>query len=257
MKILILDPSPVSCEIIKKQLTELSTEISVLNDEDNFLELYSSSEFHLVILAMQLKHSNAIAFLIKIQRDSEFIKWNQIGTKFILISSDAQEEWNTRIKEERIDVLGFLSRVEIKDDISKNIKKLFISLIAKSRKQVLVVDDSEINRKLMGRILKEAGIHMIEANDGSQALIKLEECRDDIGVVISDNYMRLMNGIELFEKMQMIKDFKKIPFILISGDTDLQEDSGLDKKGIKFYLTKPYTPDTLLFELSKCMLFAK
>jgi signal transduction histidine kinase/ActR/RegA family two-component response regulator len=65
-----------------------------------------------------------------------------------------------------------------------------------SQIHALVVDDSEVNRKMLIALLSKHGVACDQAEDGKMALEKIQENKDEFSVIFLDNLMPNMNGIE-------------------------------------------------------------
>lgn len=112
--------------------------------------------------------------------------------------------------------------------------------ISGNGQHILVVDDEEIIGHLLEEILLSRGFQVTNFINSESALNYFSEHQDDIDLVITDQTMPKLTGIEMAQAMFEIK--KDIPIILCSGNL------GEDKKisGIKKYLSKPVTTHKLL-----------
>ena len=106
---------------------------------------------------------------------------------------------------------------------------------------VLVVDDDEITRTLVGRTLQDAGHEVMYAVDGSAALARIE--RQDFDVVITALAMPEMNGLRLIRHLSEASN--RIPVIAISGQNAEQLLLAADH-GVSATLFKPVNPAPLL-----------
>ena len=112
---------------------------------------------------------------------------------------------------------------------------------------ILVVDDEPLNLDIIEEFLTGKGeAYVVEkANDGIEAMEKLEANPEKFDVVLLDRMMPRMSGMEVLENMNSHADLKYIPVILqtakVSKDDVLE---GL-KAGAYYYLTKPFTSDIL------------
>ena len=111
---------------------------------------------------------------------------------------------------------------------------------------ILVVDDSKTIRSIIVKILKltklELGkIH--EAENGREAL----DCLKDnwVDLILSDLNMPVMSGIEMVSEMAKDGLLKDIPVIVISTDGSVKRIEELKEKGIREYIRKPFTPESL------------
>jgi DNA-binding NtrC family response regulator len=80
---------------------------------------------------------------------------------------------------------------------------------------ILLVDDEEIIRNTVSRILQQHEFTVIVANDGAEALAVFQEKRAEIVLVLSDVSMPILNGIELALGLLRIDPFAKI--LLMTG----------------------------------------
>ena len=80
---------------------------------------------------------------------------------------------------------------------------------------ILVVDDEYAMRGLFARALSRAGFVVLQANDGVEALELVAEHR--IGVLLIDNHMPRMSGIEAVRRLRANQVTSTIPIILITG----------------------------------------
>jgi len=106
----------------------------------------------------------------------------------------------------------------------------------KSSVSILVVDDEEMMRTLLNRILSREGYKIRSAEDGVVALEVLKAEKFDI--IISDMKMPRMNGFELLKIVK--KEYPKIGVIIMTayGDTYTVKDALL--LGADEYITKPF-----------------
>src|ERR671932_228860 len=80
----------------------------------------------------------------------------------------------------------------------------------------LVVDDEEIVCRYMARVLTDAGLHVLEAHDGEEAVALLENLGPAaVALVVSDIAMPRMNGVELATVIG--QRWPSIPVLLVSG----------------------------------------
>jgi signal transduction histidine kinase len=104
--------------------------------------------------------------------------------------------------------------------------------------KILIVDDSETNRKLLRVNLEGEGIQTCEASNGVEALARLEE--EGADVIISDILMPRMDGYRLCQEVRKSKALEATPFIFYTstytstGDEKLALDCGADR-----YIKKP------------------
>jgi len=101
--------------------------------------------------------------------------------------------------------------------------------------RVLVVDDSGMTRRMLRKILEEAGHEVLEAADGPPALERYSLDRPD--VVLLDLTMEEMFGLDVLEiLLQMDADAR---FIITSADVQRKTREMAEEAGAVGYVTKP------------------
>ncbi len=114
----------------------------------------------------------------------------------------------------------------------------------KGNETILLVEDEEIVRQFISRILEEAGYQVLKAAYGGEALQISETFSDPIHLLLTDVIMPHMSGRELTESI--IPHRPSIKVIYMSGYTDdAIGQHGILEEGIEF-MQKPFTPTTLL-----------
>jgi diguanylate cyclase (GGDEF)-like protein len=105
---------------------------------------------------------------------------------------------------------------------------------------ILIVDDEESNRKVMASVLRDF-YHVLETEDGVAALelVKGMDNPEQISMVISDQRMPNMTGVELFEQLSTI--IPKTVRIIVTGFIDVESiiDS-VNKAHIYKFILKPF-----------------
>ena len=109
---------------------------------------------------------------------------------------------------------------------------------------VLIADDDESIRDLIGQILSQFGYTVITATGGVDALRKFDEYKDSISLLLMDIIMPNMNGKEVLDEIRKIRP--DIKSIFISGYTaDIINKKGILDAALDF-ITKPLMPAELL-----------
>jgi DNA-binding response OmpR family regulator len=109
---------------------------------------------------------------------------------------------------------------------------------------VLVVDDSPDTLRMLTDALEEAGMTVLVALEGKQALAIGEKITPD--VILLDAVMPSIDGFETCRRIKRHKSLAHVPVIFMTGLSDTQDIvKGLDAGGVD-YVTKPIVPDELL-----------
>lgn len=85
------------------------------------------------------------------------------------------------------------------------------------KNQILIIDDSEMNRDLLRDIL-EVDYDVLEAENGKAALDILYREREKISAVLLDLVMPELDGFGVLEGLQEQKIMDKVPVLVISGE---------------------------------------
>ncbi|MDX2348628.1 MAG: response regulator, partial [Nitrospirota bacterium] len=106
--------------------------------------------------------------------------------------------------------------------------------------KVLVVDDMSTMRRIVKNVLKQIGFSdMVEAENGQDALSKLKV--DDIGLIVSDWNMPVMQGIELLREVRADFELKHIPFLMVTTEAQKENIIEAVQAGVSNYVVKPFT----------------
>ncbi len=117
------------------------------------------------------------------------------------------------------------------------------------RRSVLVADDDAQIREVMLLTLEMMDFdEIVMASDGEDAYHQL--FLHDFDLVISDWMMPLMTGLELLERMKSDKQFKKIPFMLVTSEAMVDNIEKAEKAGVDDYIVKPFSPSLIMERVS-------
>ncbi len=109
----------------------------------------------------------------------------------------------------------------------------------------LVVDDSQVNRKVLARHLGSLDITAREAADGRQALEQLGADGAGIDIVLLDIEMPELDGYETLATIKGDEALRHIPVIMISAVEELDSVVRCIEMGATDYLPKPFNPAIL------------
>jgi two-component system, chemotaxis family, chemotaxis protein CheY len=118
-------------------------------------------------------------------------------------------------------------------------------------KNVLVVDDSSMMRKIVVKNLRECGfdVNVQEAEDGKGALDLF--VRGGIDLVLTDWNMPVMDGLGLVKEIRKLDPEKKIPVVMITTEVTADKVKEAVIAGASNYLAKPFTPERFKEKLAK------
>ena len=110
-------------------------------------------------------------------------------------------------------------------------------------KKILIVDDEELNREVLYRVLKKEGYSVDEAQNGKIALGLIE--KNEYNLIFMDLDMPIMNGYEAIDAIRnQLK--KEISIIVLSANLDASSIKKVLNIGANSYINKPYNLQTML-----------
>ena len=114
--------------------------------------------------------------------------------------------------------------------------------LAQRSRTILLVDDENNIISALKRTLRRDGYSILTANSGKEGLALLTQY--EVGVIVSDQRMPLMSGVEFLRKVKLL--YPKSLRIVLSGYTELESVTGAINEGaICKFLTKPWDYDLL------------
>ncbi|MEM1168035.1 MAG: response regulator [Cyanobacteria bacterium P01_H01_bin.35] len=113
---------------------------------------------------------------------------------------------------------------------------------------IMIVDDQEMNLKLMSNLLKISGFNVVAAEDGEMALEKLKNGLPDL--ILLDVRMPGINGFEICRRLQSSETTKNIPVIFMTSISASEEKIRGLKLGAVDYIVKPFKPEEILARIN-------
>lgn len=122
---------------------------------------------------------------------------------------------------------------------------------------ILIVEDNDMNRLLLSRILESAyTVHTAE--NGRQALEEIERLGARLSIVLLDIIMPVMNGFDVLEAMNAGNITDDIPVIMISSNDDAETVRKAFSLGVSDFIGKPYNAGVVKQRVNDTIkLFAK
>ena len=110
--------------------------------------------------------------------------------------------------------------------------------------KVLVIDDSNTIRRSAEIFLKQGGHEVLLAEDGFDALAKVNDFQPDI--VFCDILMPRLDGYQTCAIIKRNSRFSSVPIVMLSSKDGVFDKARGRMVGAQDYLTKPFTKDQLL-----------
>ena len=109
----------------------------------------------------------------------------------------------------------------------------------KVKQQILIVDDSEMNREILTEMLQD-DFRILEAENGEEALKMLKQYDTGISLMLLDIVMPVMNGFEVLAAMAREHWMDDIPVIMISSEGSEEYIRRAYEMGIADYIRRPF-----------------
>ena len=109
----------------------------------------------------------------------------------------------------------------------------------KIRQQILIVDDSELNREILSEML-HMDFRILEAEDGVQAIEMLQQQGTGISLVLLDIIMPVLDGFGVLSYMAREHIIEDIPVIMISSDDSEKNIRRAYELGVSDYISRPF-----------------
>ncbi|NES91101.1 MAG: response regulator [Okeania sp. SIO2B9] len=128
-----------------------------------------------------------------------------------------------------------------------NLNSLFFKLPT-----ILVIDDSLTTRQAISSTLQKAGYDIVQAKDGWQGLVKLQQ-NTQIQAVICDVEMPQMNGFEFLSRCRKQYPIAQMPVLMLTSRSSQPYRTLAKQLGANDYLSKPYLDQELINRLQSCL----
>lgn len=116
---------------------------------------------------------------------------------------------------------------------------------------ILIVDDCQTTRRLLGHYLKTRGYSLVFAENGLDALEKLGT--EMINFVVTDLNMPYMDGMELVKTMRSDPAWSELPVLMVTTENDDEERQKAFNNGVNGYIVKPVSGDDIAQNIEAIM----
>ncbi len=119
--------------------------------------------------------------------------------------------------------------------------------------KVLSVDDSAIIRKIIRGSTDVLGLEFLEASDGKEALELLGQEYQDVGLILLDWNMPVMDGFTTLQNLKSDARFQGIPVMMVTTEAERVNVVRAIQAGAKHYLMKPFASEDLMSKIMECL----
>jgi two-component system chemotaxis response regulator CheY len=118
-------------------------------------------------------------------------------------------------------------------------------------KKVLIVDDSITMRQMVSFTLRSAQFDVVEAENGADALKKLDGLTLDL--IVTDLNMPVMDGFTFIRSARALPATRFIPILLLTTESQAEKKAEGKAAGATGWIVKPFDPPKLLAVISKVL----
>ena len=113
----------------------------------------------------------------------------------------------------------------------------------------LVIDDSRAVRMIIGQILREIAIEVIEAGNGVEALEQMKR-HPHIELLLVDWNMPQMDGFEFVRTVRADRAYDSVRILMVTSESQREQVNKALNAGADEYLMKPFNKDILVAKLN-------
>ena len=104
--------------------------------------------------------------------------------------------------------------------------------------KILIVEDSGMMRKAISRVVESKGFEPLLAENGQEALNQLRTNSSDVGLVIMDWNMPVMDGYEALVEIRAEEQYNNIPVLMATSEGIAEDIQKATSAGANGYLVK-------------------
>jgi CheY-like chemotaxis protein len=125
-------------------------------------------------------------------------------------------------------------------------------IMVDTHRNILVVEDSAVLAKILGRTLRDAGFTVTFATNGREAWEATQSTQFDL--IVTDHQMPEMSGGELCEKLRQTEDYAETPIIMISSKSfELDLPRLQESLQLSAVFAKPFSTTKVLRVVEDCV----
>ena len=117
--------------------------------------------------------------------------------------------------------------------------------------KILIVEDSKLMRRAITKVVVAKGHEPMEAENGQEALEKLRDHKAEIGLVIMDWNMPVMDGYEALVQMRSDEQYNDVQVLMATSEGIQDDIDRATKAGANGYMVKPFTLQDLSDKISE------
>ena len=258
--VLVIEDHELQSHMVKEQLVEKGIEVAQAFTGQEAMTMLNERSFDCIILDLNLPDISGFDLLDQIKTQDKFthvpviintaMELGQDKIAHIMKYSEAMVLKSNKSNDRLIDEVSLFMNKLKKQENSPDAplrKTKTVSTIEKvlKDKTILITDDDMRNIFALSSALQVYDINIVIANNGREAIEKLEEV-NNIDLVLMDIMMPEMDGYEAMKIIRQHKEFKKLPIIALTAKAMKNDREKCIEAGANDYIAKPVDIDQLL-----------
>jgi len=242
--ILVVDDNDDNLQLLNRYLGNKGYNVTLATSGREALAINDVERFDLVLLDIMMPEMDGLEVLKQLKE-----KATTCNVPVVMLTANNDSEYIRRANELYAD--DFI----VKTESLKTIRERILTLLQNRRtygieaketipapenrqSRLLVVDDDEMSRVLLSRLIKKFGYKVDTAESGLDAPDLIKNQQYDL--VFLDVLMPNLNGLELLEKIKSDNDIKSTSVVMISSNSDRDVIKQCASLGAKDYVVKPF-----------------
>lgn len=251
--ILLVDDDELNLKVLARRLSQEGFLMSLATTATAALAMMDRQHFSLILLDIDMPGTNGIELLKKIRSKSSANK-----TQVIMLSalSDPAVIKNC-LEQGASDYLikpfvMALARARIERCLQVSSKATGSNAEqACNGTRVLIVDDDELSRRLLGRQLTERGFAIVTEGSGDQVMQKLGE--HPVDLVLLDINMPQVPGTRILKRIRNNPKTEHLPVIMVTAEDNIASKLACIESGADGYITKPVNIGLLIQSIASTL----
>ncbi|MEO3407980.1 response regulator [Mucilaginibacter sp. CAU 1740] len=265
-QILLVEDHKAQSQALKELMQNQGITVDQAFDGESAFRMLHENEYQCVILDLNLPDISGLDLLDKIKEVERFLplpvivntamELDKTSVNRLMQYANAMVVKTNKSSDRLIDEVNlFLNKISETSIPPAQVASASAApakpkMVTKSKdaikgKKVLIVDDDMRNIFALSSALQSYDLNVEIANDGEEALTKLEEIRD-IDIVLMDIMMPKMDGYEATRQIRKQNKWAKLPVIALTAKAMKDDREKCIAAGANDYITKPVDMDRLI-----------
>jgi len=220
--ILVIDNDANVREWIKHDMSQLGYTIAVTDNGDEGIQMAYKLSPHTIILNVNMPDMEGWRVLSTLRN-------NAVQARVILTAKGTDEnQWYA------MDATDCIDKSLVRNQLAAILEKYHI--VDHSTALAMVVDDDKIWRTSLGYFLEQQGWHVLQAENGQDALERLDEKKP--AFILLDLNMPVMDGFEFLNQLKKHKEWSSIPVLVLTAKNLTAEEQARLNLHVKTILQK-------------------